>query len=278
MIYFCQTMKKMLITGATNGIGAAAIRQLKDTEVHPILLARSEKKAQEILREIGRGDYYVCDLSDTMSVLQAAQEIISKETTIDYFIANAGVIGYKDTRKTGEGVEMTMQVNFLSHALLVEQLLPVFEKSGTVLAFTSSMLHRSYWLANYDFSTSLNATKHSQFKSYSRSKAAICTYAMWLAKNEKIRVHLLDPGVAATGITRSREDWMDKAMNSVGFLFSKPESSARTILRLIQDEKYKRLSGIYLTKNRDKSPDKRAMETTTQRSLLDQIKKHLPAV
>lgn len=267
-------MKYILFTGATNGIGEAAIRQLRNDDFFPIILARSKEKATKLLDEIGKGRFYVCDFLDRSSIEQVSEAILQNEPKLDFFIGNAGVIGYKKEQLTSDGIEWTVQVNFLAHVILAEKLIPLFKKSNTVIGFTTSLLHRSRIYANYDFSKELNNNTHSQFRAYGRSKAALSTYALLLAEEHALKVHLIDPGVVATGIARSRGDWLDAAINRFNFLFSTPENGAKPILRILNEELFRETSGIYVKQNRIAKVDSRAKNRVNQqnlRKLIDRV-------
>lgn len=266
-------MKTILITGGTNGIGLYALKALKKDSFYPIFICRSKEKAQQVIAELGRGTYYCCDFENAVSVQQIAHEILQKETQIDYFVANAGVIGYDKESYTTEGIEKTIQVNFLAHYLLCETLLPLFRTSKTTLLFTSSLMHRSRIYANYDFSTSLNPPVFSPFKAYSRSKACMTVYPLYLAEKEnEVTVVLTDPGIVKTGIMRSRGKWMNLLFRLGSIVFASPEKGASTLAYCLSQEPNQLQHGGYFKNKQLRTVDARAKNKNVQSDLYQRAK------
>lgn len=262
-------MKTVLITGGTNGIGLSALKALDEKLYFPILICRSEEKAQQTLAELGRGRYYICDLGNLTELKKVCNQVLENETQIDFFVGNAGVIGFDKETYSDLGVEMTIQTNFLSHFLICETLSPLFEQSKTTLIFTSSVMHRSRHHANYDFSKEINTPSYSPFKAYARSKACLVSYADYLANlRPEIHVYLADPGVVGSGIMRSRGKLMNLLFALAKPLFSSTEKGAKPIIHCITQIPNGKSFPIYYKGTKEVGFNKRAKDKEGQLQLV----------
>jgi short-subunit dehydrogenase len=87
--------KVVLITGASQGIGAATARAMATRGAEVVLLARSEDKLAEVAASIeaagGRAHTYPLDVSDADAVAAAAERISTEVATPDVIVNNAGI-------------------------------------------------------------------------------------------------------------------------------------------------------------------------------------------
>ena len=109
--------KVVIITGASDGIGAAAARELHSKGARVVVIGRSPEKTKKIAEELGV-PYYTADFSRFDDVRKLAASIKKDYRHIDIFVNNAG--GIMGTRReiTVDGNEKTIQVNHLSPFLL----------------------------------------------------------------------------------------------------------------------------------------------------------------
>lgn len=85
-------MKTYLITGASNGIGAATVKKLTTHGHFVIGLSRNEKKLSELKKQCGDlFEYYLCDVRDEQNIKSVFQTILEKHNRIDGLINNAGL-------------------------------------------------------------------------------------------------------------------------------------------------------------------------------------------
>jgi NAD(P)-dependent dehydrogenase (short-subunit alcohol dehydrogenase family) len=139
---------KVVITGATNGIGLSLARALTQRlGATVIAVGRSEVKLQQLKGELGDSVTTVqADLVDLSSVSRAADKISETFDSIDVLINNAGITYPSsftlDTTRfaTQQGYDRLFVTNYLSHVLLTEKLLPKLQSSPrpTVVQVTST--------------------------------------------------------------------------------------------------------------------------------------------
>jgi NAD(P)-dependent dehydrogenase (short-subunit alcohol dehydrogenase family) len=131
------TRRTIVITGASDGIGAAAARRLRRSGENVVVVGRSESKTAAVAAELD-ADYFVADFADLSQVRALADKIRSEYARIDVLANNAGGM-FTKVHKTVDGHEMTFQVNYLAPFLLTTQLMEVLVDSrATVLNTTSS--------------------------------------------------------------------------------------------------------------------------------------------
>lgn len=131
------TPKTIVITGASDGIGAAAARRLAHDGAKVVVVGRSETKTKAVAAEVG-ADYFVADFADLSQVRALADTIRSEYPRIDVLANNAGGMGTAVVL-TADGYERTYQVNYLAPFLLTMRLMDVLVQSrATVLNTTSN--------------------------------------------------------------------------------------------------------------------------------------------
>ncbi len=133
------TRRTIVITGASDGIGAAAARRLRWVgEV--VVVGRSESKTAAVAAELD-ADYFTADFADLTQVRALADKIRSKYPRVDVLANNAGGMFTRQYR-TSDGYEVTFQVNYLAPFLLTTQLLPVLVDSRATVVNTTSSSQR----------------------------------------------------------------------------------------------------------------------------------------
>ena len=78
---------------------------------------------------------------------------------------------------TEDGHEQIWQVNYLSHALLVELLLPVLERSGGRVVLVSSLVHHFGYQGGIRWEAVDSPVGYVPWKAYSQSKLAMLLHA-----------------------------------------------------------------------------------------------------
>lgn len=148
--------KTIIITGANSGLGLEAARQLLQFKASRVILAvRSIAKGEAAAAQIrpvnpdAEVKVMKLDLDSYDSVLAFANQVKTKLSDLHALVLNAGMNQY-DYQTSPTGHEQILQVNFLSHAVLALELLPLLQRtaakegSPTRLSLVSSFIHRDH--------------------------------------------------------------------------------------------------------------------------------------
>lgn len=139
--------KVAVITGTTSGTGYVCAREVARKGATVILLNRQSARAENALQQLqaevpgASFDWIPCDLQNFDSVRQATQTIQNKYEVVDVLVNNAGVMALKD-QATGDGYDVQMQTNVLSHFLLTKELFSLMKKSQEARIVNHSSMAR----------------------------------------------------------------------------------------------------------------------------------------
>lgn len=126
--------KTVVITGTTSGTGKVASRTVAELGAKLVMLNRPSKRAEAALAELTKAfpdadiHHVDCDLQSFDSVEKAAAKVGELCPEGVHVLANnAGVMALDDSA-TGDGYDVQMQTNHLSHFLLTRELWPLLTK------------------------------------------------------------------------------------------------------------------------------------------------------
>jgi NAD(P)-dependent dehydrogenase (short-subunit alcohol dehydrogenase family) len=143
----------VVVTGATSGIGAALTRQLADLGATVVAMGRSSERLRGLVadgKSAGRGGVVPvqADFADLTQVARASDLIHEAFPVVDMVVANAGMhsaaaaSGGSTHMRTAQGYDAIFGVNYLSHVLLVEKLMPLLLRAERpVVVQVSSLMH-----------------------------------------------------------------------------------------------------------------------------------------
>jgi len=177
--------KKILITGATDGIGLETAKALVSQGHQVLIHGRSQSKLQRVekaLSEISADaevESYLADLSSLPEVESLADAVSKNHNNLDVLINNAGILK-TSTPVTKDGLDVRFVVNTLAPYLLTRKLLPLLGTSGRVINLSSaaqSSVNIDALTGRIKLTDDLNA--------YAQSKLAITMWSHALAQSMK---------------------------------------------------------------------------------------------
>lgn len=126
--------KLVVVTGASSGVGLAAVRRLRAFGADILMVNRNAEKSRAVVAELsaspgGTLDYLIADLSELAQARSAADRLLALDRPIDVIINNAGV---HMTRRvlTADGLETVFAVDHLASFILTRALLPKLLSQG----------------------------------------------------------------------------------------------------------------------------------------------------
>jgi NAD(P)-dependent dehydrogenase (short-subunit alcohol dehydrogenase family) len=227
--------KTIVITGASDGIGAAGARQLHKDGHRVVIVGRSPAKTQAIARELG-ADHFLADFTRLDDVRTLAAGLDRACPRIDVLAANAGGI-FGDRAKTVDGFEKTFQVNHLAPFLLTNLLMDKLLNSRASVIQTSSSGARLFGKLNIDdLDHDRDFTPH---LAYGTAKLENILFTRELHARyhaQGLSAAAFNPGAVATSFAADSDSFMRRIYNSrIGRAFmASPEKGASQLVWLAE--------------------------------------------
>ena len=156
----------IVITGASDGIGAEAARTLHARGNAVVVVGRSPAKTEQVARSLGV-PFYIADFAKLSDVRRLASDLRRDFTRIDVLANNAGGI-FGERELTVDGHEKTMQVNYLAPFLLTHELMDVLIASRASVLNTSSIAAKVF--SRFDINDLEVTDRYSQRVAYGNAK------------------------------------------------------------------------------------------------------------
>ncbi len=221
------------ITGGNSGIGLASAQQFAAQGATVVVLARSQKKADEALPQIiGNATAVVGDVSDLKSLKSAFDVIQETHGRIDILMTSAGIVPASVLGETEESTfDDIFGVNVKGTFFTVQYAMPLLSKGASVI-LVCSCVHE---MGSRDYAL------------YNSTKAAVRSLARSLTPDLAplgVRVNVLSPGPIYTPVLENaglstknieavRETFSERlAAGRVG----QPEEMAKVALFLASDD------------------------------------------
>ncbi|MBE7187112.1 SDR family NAD(P)-dependent oxidoreductase [Jatrophihabitans endophyticus] len=227
--------RTIVITGASDGIGAAAARSLAGSGEQVVLVGRSPVKTRALADELA-APHHVCDFADLAQVRALATALRGSTPHIDVLVNNAGAImpGYE---RTVDGHEKTMQVNHLAPFLLTNLLLPELRAGDGVVVSTASDEAAKGRIDPTDLGSG-DASAFRPKQVYADSKLANVLFTRELASRhggDGIKPVAFHPGIVASNFASdTTTNWRWVYNTPLRHLvLTSPEKGIRTLLWLL---------------------------------------------
>ncbi len=185
--------RRVMITGASSGIGAALARELAERGARLALVARRKDRMLALIGELGvedRAQAFECDLYDPSGREELAETVRENFGAPDVLILNAGTSQRSLVEETSfDAVRKLMELNFFATVHLAQMFLPdMLAQRGGNIAVVSSVVG---YVATPKRSV-YSASKHALHGFFEALRAEVL--------DRGVRVHLICPGYVQTEI------------------------------------------------------------------------------
>ena len=227
--------KTILLTGASDGIGASAAKKLAQHGTRLLLTGRSPEKLAAVAGPLG-ADSFAANFERLAEVRALAAWVRERTDHIDVLANNAGGV-FAGRVVTVDGNEHTMQVNHYAGFLLTNLLMDVLLRSRAVVVNTSSVGAHAF--GKIDLSDLDQARKYRTMKAYGDSKLANILFAKGLHSRFHARglsAVAFHPGNIASNFGKETGNWAMKAIykSPLARLLETPEAGADNLLWLAE--------------------------------------------
>jgi short-subunit dehydrogenase len=214
--------KTVIITGGSEGVGAAAARLFAEAGANLMLVARNRKNLEAIaaeLRDKSRVEIFPMDVADADSCVDLFKKTQFEFGRIDVLVNNAGFHARGDVESvSAEDLGRTIDVNLRAPIMLTRLALPyIRESGGGAIINVASLAGR---------------TPVPGSAAYSASKFGLRAFTFSLAEeipDSGIKLAVVSPGPIATQFILADID------TTSDLTFSQPMSTAEEVAQAILD-------------------------------------------
>lgn len=257
--------KRVMITGASRGIGREAARALARKGADLVLVVRDRARGEEIASELRAAcgvevEVLVGDLSSLADVKRVAGEFLARHDRLDVLVNNAGAL-LMERQVTADGYEATFATNHLAYFFLTELLRGALEKAAPsrVVNVSSDAHHRG--AMRWD--DLMSEQRWSGWRAYCDSKLANVLFTTELARRldgTGVTANALHPGVIASNFARNNRGVVGFAWTMMGPFLTKPDEGARTTVYLASSPEVEGVTGKYFVRCREAKPSRDARD------------------
>lgn len=247
--------KTIVITGASDGIGAVAARELKAQGANVIVTGRNPEKTKKVATDVG-SPVLVADFAELAQVRRLAEEIAAVAPKIDVLVNNAGGM-FKVRQKTKDGHEPNFQINHLAPFLLTNLLKP-----NLMAADAPRVINTASMANNYGHVRINNLDGHwSENMAYGTGKLMNILFARGIARKwagDDIVAAAFHPGIVQSEFGRDsflvRIAYKNPIANRVMIDNAK---GATPIVDLVSREPREELNGVFFNRHKPNGPENR---------------------
>jgi len=226
-----------IVTGSTDSMGSVITRRLAE-EGKPVLLAsRNIEKADAYasqLRTVTRNNdirALQLDLNSFDLVNDFVRRLRALDRPVAALVNNAGIMPRHSTMSP-DGYEHSVQVNFLSTALLSLQVYPLIVEDGRIILSTS--VSRKLVTLPYEFPAVSHFTP---LGAYAQSKLALTLFSIYMSstmKTRRVAVNCVNPGIIKSSAMAAAHRVMDRAGDYLDSVFPNPEAGVTPTMRALE--------------------------------------------
>ena len=214
--------KTVVITGGSEGVGAACARLFADAGANLMLVARGKKKLEAIaeeLRDKTRVEIFAMDVADTEACVNLFKKADFEFGRVDILVNNAGYHVRAPFESTATNdLAMTIDVNLRAPIVLTRLAIPhIREAGGGAIINVGSLAGRTMVPGS---------------AAYAASKAGLRSLTYSVAEElhgSNIKLGVVAPGPIDTGFIMTDID------STTDLVFSQPMSSAEEVAQVILD-------------------------------------------
>ena len=190
--------RTIIVTGASDGIGAALVLTLADQSTNLVLAARNEGKLREVARRCEDGGARVQVVHTDVADRSACQALVERAVTafggIDVLVNNAGIsmLCRFDQIQDISIFERLMQVNYLGAVYCTYYALPWLKRSRGLIVAISSLQGKT----GFPLYTGYSASKHAMQGFFDSLRIEL--------GGSGVDVLVVSPGPVATSIQANR--------------------------------------------------------------------------
>lgn len=263
----------VVITGATSGIGLAAVELLAERGLHVIGVGRSAERCRQAAQRLSRAypqarvEYCVADLALQSQVRTLAAEIRTRlaaigKTSLDGLVNNAGTFTYW-MALTPEGFETQWAVNHLAPFLLTLELLPLLRAAPAARIVTVSS--DSHYHTRLNWNDLQLRRRYNGLLAYKQTKLANVLFSAELNRRlgagASVRAFVADPGLVQTDIglkaTPGLAGWVWKIRRAGGI---SALESAQGVVYLLMEPSVGEQPHLYWKHSRPKKASSTALD------------------
>jgi len=221
--------KRILLTGASGGIGQAIAVELDKHSTRLLLVGRNEEKLQQLLQSLN-GDHQlvIADLNTTEG--RAAVVDACQKQGLDLYISAVGVLDFQlYENQHSDRIEQMMATNLVSPVLLCQKLIPLLLKSPQA--------------AIVNIGSIFGSIGHPGFTAYCASKFGLRGFTEALQRelaDTSVKVAYLAPRATRTGLNSSAVTSLNQAL---GNATDSPQQVAGELMGILAGNRKQRYMG-----------------------------------
>ena len=252
--------KRVVLTGATNGIGLAAAEALAAQGAQLAIVARDQARGEQAAARARAAapspettvDVVLADLTSQAEVRRLAASIAARYPAVDVLVNNAGAM-FNTRRVTGDGIEQTWALNHLAPFLLTSLLLEKLGAAGAARVITTSSdagnrSHLPFDDLDGERAYESGTWPAKGFRRYGETKLANIVFTMELARRAQgsgVSAFCYHPGNVATNFNHNNGPLMSLGMALTKPFSRSPAKGAETLIWLAESSDVANQSGGY---------------------------------